>query len=143
MMVTRAARPGGRVSDLSMNVLFICRDNCALSLMAECILRSVGQGRFGTFSAGFAPGAIANAEVLEFLVGHHMRTLDLYPKGLARFRAAHAPRMDFIITLGDGALSEDFADWPASPFVAHWNVPDDDDGDAADATHRDNFWTLM
>ena len=49
-----------------MNVLFICRDNCALSLMAECILRSVGQGRFGTFSAGLVPGAVATG--LEDLV---------------------------------------------------------------------------
>jgi len=111
--------------------------------MAESILRTVGQGRFGTFSAGFVPGVVANAEVLEFLAGHHMPTAGLYPKGLARFCAAGAPRMDFIITLGDGASGEDFVDWPGTPFVAHWNVPDDEEGDAAEATHRDNFWTLM
>ena len=126
-----------------MNVLFVCRDNCALSLMAESILRTVGEGRFGTFSAGFVPGAAPDADAMEFLAGHHMRIAGLHPKGLARFHAPDAQPMDFIITLGEPPSGDEFSDWPGTPFVAHWNVPDEDGANAAEATHRDNFWTLM
>jgi protein-tyrosine-phosphatase len=111
--------------------------------MAESILATIGQGRFTAYSAGFVPGVAADPEVIEFLAGHHMRTSGLHAKGLQHFLASGAPRMDFIITLGDVPANDDFADWPGTPFVAHWNVPDEEDENAADATHRDNFWTLM
>ena len=125
----------------AVNVLFVCHDNCALSLMAESILTSVGAARFHAFSAGSLRKAVADPDVLDFLAQHHMPVARLSSKTLDNFRSPGAPRMDFIITLCEAATSEPFAEWPGDPFIAHWNVETDDVG--ADDALRDRFWTLM
>ncbi len=124
-----------------VNVLFICEDNCALSLMAESILATVGDGRFRAYSAGCAPARAPSRRVIEFLARHHMHTADLRSKTLEAFRR-EAPPMDFIITLSDAVADESFAGWPGAPFVAHWNVHDEDDDMTSEATLRQAFWTL-
>ena len=123
-----------------MNVLFVCEDNCALSIMAESILRAVAPQRFGAYSAGCAARHAIDGEALEFLAGHRMPIEGLHVKTLQAVRSASAPTMDFIITLSDAAAKQDFSDWPGHPFVAHWNVCDEEEGDAQ---MRDYFWTLM
>jgi protein-tyrosine-phosphatase len=134
---------GGRaLRSKSMNVLFVCEDNCSLGLMAESILATLGDGRFRAYSAGCTPGYAVDHDVIEFLAQHHMRTPELHPKSLAAFRTPHAPRLDFIITLCDAAAAENFADWPGAPFVAHWNVQDEAGDDSAAGAHRHAFWTL-
>ncbi|HET7362580.1 MAG TPA: arsenate reductase ArsC [Burkholderiales bacterium] len=124
-----------------MNVLFVCDDNCAVSLMAESILATVGNGRFHAYSAGCAPAGSASRPVIDFLADHNMHTGGLRPKALEAVRRG-APPMDFIITLCDAALGESFADWPGAPFVAHWNVHEEDDDPQSEATQREVFWTL-
>src|SRR5882724_566360 len=123
-----------------LNVLFVCDQNCALSLMAESILASVGAPRFRGYSAGIACKGPANADVLDFLAGHQLPVSNLRAKPLEEFRCATAPRMDFIIRLCDAAAHQ-LADWPGEPFVAHWNIRAD--GTESDESHRDHFWTLM
>jgi arsenate reductase len=125
-----------------VNVLFVCHDNCALSLMAESILNSVGPTLFHGFSAGALRTAAINQDLIEFLSLHHMPVSGLRSKTLDSFRRAEAPRMDFIITLCESAADQ-VADWPGHPFVAHWNVETDDVGGDADVALRDSFWTLM
>ncbi len=124
-----------------MNVLFVCEDNCALSLMAESILNTVGDGRFRACSAGCRPAPAASRRVIEFLARHQMHTAGLCPKTLQSLRR-DAPPMDFIITLSDGVAEESFAGWPGAPFVAHWNVHDEDDDISSEETLRHAFWTL-
>jgi arsenate reductase len=109
--------------------------------MAESILDTVGSGRFRAYSAGRAPAKAASRRVVDFLARHHMHTDGLHPKTLERLRH-DAPTMDFIITLCDAAAEESFADWPGAPFVAHWNVHEEDDDIASEATQRQVFWTL-
>jgi len=122
-----------------MNVLFVCEDNCALSIMAESILRAVAANRFGAYSAGCAARDAIDAEVLDFLDDHRMPIDGLRAKTLDAFRGGAAPQMDFIITLSEDAAKHDFSAWPGHPFVAHWNVCDDH----GEAELRDYFWTLM
>lgn len=122
-----------------MNVLFVCEDNCALSIMAESILRAVASHRFGAYSAGCLSRHALDPAVLDFLVDHHMPIDGLREKTLDAFRGASAPKMDFIITLSELAQKHDFSAWPGSPFVAHWNICDD----PGEAELRDYFWTLM
>ena len=122
-----------------MNVLFVCEDNCALSIMAESILRAVAANRFGAYSAGCAARDAIDAEVLDFLDDHRMPIDGLRAKTLDAFRGGAAPQMDFIITLSEEAEKHDFSAWPGHPFVAHWNVCDDH----TEAGLRDYFWTLM
>jgi arsenate reductase len=124
-----------------VNVLFVCEDNCAVSLMAESILVTVGSGRFRAYSAGCAPAQAASRRVIDFLARHQMHVAGLHPKTLETLRR-EAPPMDFIITLSDAAADESFADWPGAPFVAHWNVHEEDDDLSSEATQRHVFWTL-
>jgi protein-tyrosine-phosphatase len=128
---------------MAMNVLFVCEDNSALSIMAEAILSSVAPVRFGAYSAGCFPVAVVHPDVVEFLATHHMPVARLRTKSLQTFRAAQAPRMHFIITLCDAAADADYSGWPGSPFVAHWNVLDAYATSEADEALRDNFWTLQ
>jgi len=125
-----------------VNVLFVCEDNCALSIMAQAILSSVAPTRFGAYSAGCFPAGAVRPEVVDLLASHRMPVARLHPKHLRSFRGHGAPRMDFIITLCDAAAGVDYSDWPCNPFVAHWNVQQDATGDA-DLALRDNFWTLQ
>ena len=125
-----------------MNVLFVCEDNSALSIMAEAILSCVAPARFGAYSAGCFPTAAVNADVVDFLARHHMPVTRLHTKSLQHFRAAGAPRMDIIITLCETAADEDYSAWPGAPFIAHWNIEEGVTGDAQEAL-RDNFWTLQ
>src|SRR4051812_6255751 len=124
----------------AVNVLFVCHDNCALSLMAESILRSVGAARFHAYSAGTARNEHVDPQILDFLGQHRLPVNGLWSKTLDHFRIPGAPQMDFIITLCDVAASERFSEWPGHPFVAHWNLEMSKDADDA---LRDNFWTLM
>ena len=126
-----------------MNVLFVCEDNSALSIMAEAILSCVAPARFGAHSAGCFPAAAVHPDVIDFLATHHMPVAGLRPKSLQTFRTANAPRMDFIITLCDVAADADYSGWPGTPFVAHWNVLDAYATSEADEALRDNFWTLQ
>ena len=122
-----------------MNVLFICEDY-SLALMAQAILATLGGGRFRAYGAGYAPCATHGA-VIDFLARHRMSVDGLRPERLDGFRAASAPRMDFVITLAE--VDENFSDWPGAPFIAHWNVLDEADDITREPTQRDAFWTLM
>ncbi len=110
--------------------------------MAEAILNSVGAARFHGFSAGALRAAPMNPDLLDFLASHHMPVTGLRSKTLDNFRRPDAPRMDFIIALYDCAADR-LTEWPERPFIAHWNVENDDMvADSEDAL-RDSFWTLM
>ena len=124
-----------------MNVLFVCEDNSALSIMAEAILRAVAPHRFLAHSAGCFPNGAINTDALDFLTRHHIPVGELRPKSLHAFRSSPEARVDFIITLAEVAADEDFAGWPGDPFVAHWTVQDD--AAEADDALRNSFWTLM
>jgi protein-tyrosine-phosphatase len=125
-----------------MNVLFVCDDNCALSIMAQAILRSVAPSRFNAFSAGCFPSGLLSADALEVLERHRIPVSDLAPKSLHAFRTCAHAKVDVIITLSDVAADEDFSRWPGNPFVAHWTVDGASTTDADEALHN-SFWTLM
>ncbi len=112
------------LGDGTINVLFLCTQNSARSIMAECILNKLGAGRFRAFSAGSHPAGRVNPDALELLESRAHPTGALHSKGWDVFAEPEAPEMDFVITVCDNAAGEVCPVWPGRPLGAHWSFPD-------------------
>jgi protein-tyrosine-phosphatase len=110
------------VTQRSYNVLFVCADNSICSTMAEAILKRSGLGDFHAFSAGVRPRDEMKPVVAEFLKAHGIWHQDFASTGCSRFLASHAPRMDFIISLGEQTPAGLPAVWPGDPQIVHWHI---------------------
>ncbi len=106
------------------NVLFLCSANSARSLMAEAIQRDQAGDRFEVFSAGTEAAARPDPRALELLGARGHDTDSLWSKSADLFRAADAPRMDFVVSVCDRSANIDERPWPGAPVQAHWPVPD-------------------
>ena len=106
------------------NVLFVSVENALRSQLAEACLRHVAKGRLNAFSCGM-PGRLAHAVspiALEVLHRAGMPIAHLKPKSWDLFKAAGAPRMDYVISLDEQTASEHPA-WPSQPELALWSYP--------------------
>jgi arsenate reductase len=105
-----------------MNVLFICTENSARSIIAESMLNQLGCGRFHAYSAGSHPAGRVNPKVVQLLERNRFRTDALRSKSWDEFAKADAPHMDFVLTVCDKAAGEVCPIWPGQPMSAHWGV---------------------
>jgi protein-tyrosine-phosphatase/DNA-binding transcriptional ArsR family regulator len=106
------------------NVLFLCTGNSARSIIAECILNRLGQGKFQAYSAGSQPKGTVHPYALELLQHHSYATEHLRSKSWEEFSGPDAPPLDFVFTLCDEAAQETCPVWPGQPISAHWGLPD-------------------
>jgi protein-tyrosine-phosphatase len=106
------------------NVLFLCTGNSARSIMAECILNRIGNGRFRAFSAGSAPAGRIHPQTADLLRGLDYDLSEARSKSWQEFARPGAPVMDFIFTVCDKAAGETCPIWPGQPITCHWGVPD-------------------
>jgi arsenate reductase (thioredoxin) len=102
-------------------VLFLCTGNSARSILAEYLLRSVGEGRFDVYSAGSQPTGVVNPFAIEVLADSY--SLDATGARSKSWEEYKDFEFDLVITVCDNAR-ESCPIWPGKPIIAHWGVPD-------------------
>ena len=112
------------MKDRPYNVLFLCTHNSARSVIAECILNRLGQGKFKAYSAGSQPSGQVHPLALTLLKKLNYATSGLRSKSWEEFTRPDAPQLDFVFTVCDDAANEVCPVWPGQPMTAHWGVPD-------------------
>jgi arsenate reductase len=112
------------MSECTFNVLFLCTHNSARSVIAECIMNELGNGRFKGFSAGSQPSGRVNPHAIAMLSQLGYDVSNLRSKSWDEYAAPGATQMDFIFTVCDDAAGETCPYWPGQPVSAHWGVPD-------------------
>lgn len=112
------------MSDTMYNVLFLCTGNTARSVLAEGILRKLGEGRFRAYSAGSQPKGMVNPFAVKVLGNYDYPTDGYRSKSWDEFSGPEAPVMDFVFTVCDSAAGETCPFWPGQPMTAHWGIPD-------------------
>lgn len=112
------------MTERTYNVLFICTGNSARSILAEAIMRHLGQGRFQVFSAGSHPRGFVHPLTIETLDHFKHDTSTARSKSWEAFAADGAPQMDFVFTVCDTAAGEVCPVWPGQPMTAHWGFVD-------------------
>lgn len=125
---------------MAHRVLFLCTGNSARSILAECLLNRIGEGRFVAHSAGSRPAGQVNPLALELLSSRGCDVGGLRSKSWDEFAGADAPRFDFVFTVCDSAAAETCPTWPGQPMTAHWGIADPA---AATGTHEQRaraFW---
>jgi len=120
----------------ALNVLFLCTQNSARSIMAECVLGRLGQGKFRAFSAGSHPSGVVNPIALELLRKENYKVDALRSKSWDEFAQAGAPKLDFVFTVCDQAAGEVCPIWPGQPMTAHWGLPDPARAEGNEAERR-------
>jgi arsenate reductase len=122
-----------------LNVLFLCTHNSARSIIAECVINRLGDGRFKGFSAGSQPSGRVHPHALQLLDQLNYPTGDLRSKSWEEFAAHGAPQLDFVFTVCDDAANETCPVWPGQPMSAHWGLPDPSAASGSESERRFAF----
>jgi len=110
------------------NVLFLCTGNSARSIISEVLLRDLGAGRFGSFSAGSTPSGHPHPDGLAELSRRAHKSGNVSSKSWDVFAKPDAPIMDIIVTVCASAAGETCPVWPRipgqAPIQVHWGADD-------------------
>lgn len=124
---------------MTTHVLILCTHNSARSILGEAMLnhwaKRLGQD-VRAHSAGSAPSGHLNPFALEALTRAGMDVSGCRSKSWDEFVGEGAPEMRIVITVCDGAASEQCPYWPGSPVKAHWGYADPSNATGADDGKR-------
>lgn len=126
-----------------LNVLFLCSDNAARSLIAESILRQDGGARFSAFSGGVHPAAEPYPFALVSLVRAGYPADGLACKNWHDFTDVAAPEIDFVFTLSDDLEALDVSGLRGTPVKAHWGISDPATVEGTDIEKERAFVTAL
>lgn len=104
------------------NVLFVCPDNSASSILAEALLKRWGGAGFRAFSAGCNPAPDVHPMTRELLEMNRITRDGLRPKSWEQYLGQESPRMRFVISLGDQKPDGMPSTWPGNPKLVHWHI---------------------
>jgi len=121
---------------VTINVLVLCTGNSARSVLAECLINRLGQGRWQAFSAGSHPTGQVNPLTIEVLREKGFDVSGLRSKSWDEFAAPGAPKMDLVVTVCDNAAGEVCPIWPGHPSKVHLGFPDPA---AAEGSHQERL----
>lgn len=127
------------MTDKALNVLFLCTHNSARSIIAECIINRLGNGRFKGYSAGSQPSGRVHPYAMDLLRQLNYDTADLRSKSWEEFAVPGAPQLDFVFTVCDSAANETCPVWPGQPMSAHWGLPDPSAAEGTESERRFAF----
>jgi len=126
---TGATNPGllslvrkGGAHDWCCRVLFLCPDNSVSSIFAEALLRRWGGSGFRGYSAGCQPAAEVHPLAIGLLKLQRVWQPELRPKHYDQFLHDDAPKMNFVISLGERPPDGLPSVWPGSPRMMHWHI---------------------
>jgi arsenate reductase len=122
-----------------LNVLFLCTHNSARSIIAECVINRLGNGKYKGYSAGSQPSGRVHPYALDLVRQLNYDTSPLRSKSWEEFAAPQAPRLDFVFTVCDDAANEVCPVWPGQPMSAHWGLPDPSAVEGSESERRFAF----
>lgn len=108
-----------RGSRSPVRVLFLCTGNSSRSQMAEALLEREGGARVAAASAGSHPKAV-HLHAVRVMRENGIDISGRHPKHLSVFGDQ---RFDYVISLCD-KVREVCPEFPGSPTVVHWSMPD-------------------
>ena len=106
------------------NVLFLCNNNSARSIMAEKLMEHWGKGKFKAYSAGNTPKGSIDPLTIKTLESHGLNIDGLRSKSWNEFTGKDAPHLDFVFTVCDDVAGEVCPIWPSQPMTVHWGIED-------------------
>jgi protein-tyrosine-phosphatase len=110
--------------NLPLHILVLCTGNSARSILGECLINQLGEGRVRASSAGSHPKDAPHPLAMALLAARGHDASRLRSKSWDEFAAPGAVPIDLVITVCDAARAEACPIWPGHPLQTHWGLPD-------------------
>jgi arsenate reductase (thioredoxin) len=107
-----------------VNILVLCTGNSARSILLECLLRDLGNGRIQAFSAGSKPSGAVHPGALALLRQKGYEVDGLRSKSWDDYAKPGSALMNIVLTVCNNAANEVCPIWPGAPISANWAVAD-------------------
>jgi|GEM_PF-554459 len=111
------------MSERPWQILILCNDNAARSILAEALMNALGGHRVRAVSAGYQPSGVINPYTLSLLEEQGIESDHLQSKNWAEFATADAMPLDMIISLSE-LPTQNTPSWPGQPIQTHWAILD-------------------